>query len=261
MSPQIPSPADAADAPRDWARPILDRQLALLGRLAEAGLQIAVALERQATGKADADAPVISGDIALAYARAARAVRLTVALQSKLIADRQAFEAGVVKDRAQAAKDRDYRRIWDKPKQITRVEGAVWRIAGAAHPDDLETAEQLALEAGERLADEDLYGDILARPFSDIVADICRDLDLEPDWDSLSREAWAKKEIASGAIGAPLAAVLARDATSPVERQRNGGWGPRSGGGGVPVRAASTALLDGDGGVHPSPQASENASP
>ena len=42
---------------------MLEQQLALLGRLAEAGLEIAVALERQAKGETDVD--VARGDIAL----------------------------------------------------------------------------------------------------------------------------------------------------------------------------------------------------
>src|ERR1700761_7805744 len=69
----------------DWAPPLIERQLELLGRLAEAGLQIALAVERQATGELEEGAAPVAADVSLAYARVSRAVRLTVALQSKRI--------------------------------------------------------------------------------------------------------------------------------------------------------------------------------
>ncbi|MDB5459102.1 MAG: hypothetical protein JWO72_843, partial [Caulobacteraceae bacterium] len=59
------------------------------------------------------------------------------------------------------------------------------------------------------LDDEDLYGDVLARPFSEVVADICRDLGLDPDWSRLAQEPWARAEIDSGQAGGPLAALPA----------------------------------------------------
>jgi hypothetical protein len=215
-------PPLSSDPEDDRSRRVLDRQLEMLERLAEVGLGIAESIGRQVAADAESPAEALSepgrraavlGASASAFARVSRAVRQTIALQSKLISDRQAFEAGVVKDLAQAAKDREIRRIWDKPRQIERAERMVWRIAAEENPDDLETAERLATEAAEQLKDEDLYGDILTRPFSEIVAEICLDLGLEPDWNSLSREAWAQSEMAGGDVGEPLANVLARKIT------------------------------------------------
>ena len=40
---------------------------------------------------------------------------------------------------------------------------------------------------------------------SEIVARICKDLGLEPDWNKLAEELWAKAEIATGDPGWPLA--------------------------------------------------------
>jgi len=40
-------------------------------------------------------------------------------------------------------------------------------------------------------------------PVSEIIAHICRDLRLEPDWPQLAEEAWAQDEIASGAPERP----------------------------------------------------------
>ena len=38
----------------------------------------------------------------------------------------------------------------------------------------------------------------------ELVALICRDFGLEPNWDALAQEAWAQAEIASGAPGSPF---------------------------------------------------------
>lgn len=74
------------------ARGLIQRQLAVLGRLAEAGLNIALAVERQATAAEPATeaepadtVQVVQGDVALAYGRVSRAVRLTIALQARLV--------------------------------------------------------------------------------------------------------------------------------------------------------------------------------
>jgi hypothetical protein len=63
------------------------------------------------------------------------------------------------------------------------------------------------LEASERLDRDDVYGDLLARPVSELVALICRDLGLDPDWPVLADEAWAREEMADGAPGWPLAGL------------------------------------------------------
>jgi hypothetical protein len=198
----------AADNAEDWARPLIERQLAMLGRLAEAGLEIAVALERQATA-ADADAPPVArGDIALAYARVARAVRMTLALQSKLIKDLQALEAGAAQALADAEAEQDDVQLALEEDRKARIERIVGRVIKAER-DDKDAVERLAAEASERLDDEDLYGDVLARPFSEVVADIRRDLGLHPDWGRLAQEPWAREELDSGEAGAPLAAMIA----------------------------------------------------
>ena len=63
-------------------------------------------------------------------------------------------------------------------------------------------------EAGDRLDDIDLYGDLLDRPVSEILARICADIGLPLDWTRLAQEAWAQTEMHGGLAGAPLAALL-----------------------------------------------------
>jgi hypothetical protein len=200
-SPETASP----DAPRVGAVP---RQVQLLGELAELGLDIARAIARQASGQSVE--AVVEGDVALAYARVSRAVRLTLMLQAKLIEEFQAAadEAAEVKARLAPA----YR-------AKARVEAIVERVAESAHDED--TVDRLISEAAERLDDEDLYGDLLERPLSELVARICKDLGLEPDWAELAGELWAVREVRSGEVGWPLAGPRL-SATSPAYSGRGG---------------------------------------
>jgi hypothetical protein len=165
----------------DGARPLLDRQLQVLGRLAEAGLEIAVALEAQAKG----GEAVVQGDIGMAYNRVARAVRQTIMLQSKLIEDLQDRETGRAgrKAAARASAARIVRGVIDDDRT-----------------NDAERAERLAGEAAERLREED-FSDLPARPFADAVAEICKDLGLSPNWLALAEHCAAAEAALAGRPG------------------------------------------------------------
>ncbi len=204
-APAPPQPADASD----WARVLLERQLWILGQLAEGGLEIARALERQATGGGSGDAApqTVDTHIPMAYARVARAVRMTILLQSRLITDLQALESKA----ADAAYSAKCRRALDRPplvrEQKARLERIVRRIAWA-DGQGTDEVDRLGQDAAELLDCDDHYGDILTRPVSEIIELICKDLGLEPDWPQLAEEAWAKTEIDSGKVGAPLAGLM-----------------------------------------------------
>jgi hypothetical protein len=152
-----------------WARPMLDRQLQVLGDLAEIGLELARAVEAGAKGPdADLDKAV------LAYSRVARAVRQTIMLQSRLI---EVVQADTARAEAIAA-----RRASVKARMRTLLRRAI-----DAEHEAPDRAERLTAEAAERL-EADLYGDVLTRPVGEIIADICRDLGLDPDWPALQGE-------------------------------------------------------------------------
>jgi len=228
--------ASPADAP-DWARPYALRQLELLGELAELGLDVARAVERQASGRAEAPAapvvqgPIFKGDFALAYARVSRAVRLTLMLQARLIEELKAADAGRAPARAEAAADSVRSSPEDQRK--ARVERIVERLAEAEYPDDEDQVSDLLREAAERLDDEDLFGDLMDRPLSELVARLCQQLDLEPRWAELAQELWAVREVASGQPGWPLAAYLPREAGGggpPVAERGVEGESGRAGG-------------------------------
>jgi hypothetical protein len=207
----------------DWSRPLAEGQLALLGRLAEAGLEVALAVERTAkrAGVDDEAEPVDLAALSLAYARASRAVRLTVMLQSKVIADLKARDAAR-HIAMTAAADEQARREPLYARKV-RIERVVERLAEAEHGDDEDKVDRLVIEAGERLDDEDFCGDILERPIGEIVALICRDLGLEPDWPRLAEQAWAREEAAKGDPRSPFVG-LSSVASSPVSGSERGRW-------------------------------------
>ena len=83
-----------------------------------------------------------------------------------------------------------------------RVARIVRRAIEDEH-DDQEQVERLAAEAAERL-EQERYGDILTRPIGEVIAAICKDLGLHPDWAKLAVECWAREEINSGNVGEPF---------------------------------------------------------
>jgi hypothetical protein len=190
-----------------------ERQLWMLGRLAELGLNIVEAIERQATRPPPSDAAdpqsaaVFHGDLALAYARASRAVRMSIALQARLMGERREQAAAEATQSRVAA-------VRDRPARRARIDRIVERLAQAEHDDD-EAVEQCRAEAAERLDDIDVFGDVLERPVSETIEMICRELGLSPDWPTLAQEAWARQEIDSGAVGAPLAGLSPLSPFSP----------------------------------------------
>jgi hypothetical protein len=179
--PLLPNSAisDAPDAADAAARARIGRQLEILGRLAEVGLEVALAVERQVK-HADLE-PAALQHLAMAYSRTSRAVRMSIALQSRLIEDLQALDQ--VQDRARTQREE---------KRRERIERIVERIAQDAYEDD--EIDELVRETSERLKDDDCYGGVMTRPIGELVALICRDLDLHPDWAKLAQESWARAE-------------------------------------------------------------------
>jgi hypothetical protein len=174
MSPAEPlfPPTTPPAARAAQAHALIDRQLAMLTRLAEIGMEIAEAAGRRACALAEggeaAPSLVAQGpDPGLAYARAARAVRLTIALQSRLAKDLAALdEAQARANGAEAARRRD--------RAHAHVEQAA-----EDQRDDTDEVEALSSRAWERLTDLD-DDDLLLRPIGEVVARICEDLGLSP---------------------------------------------------------------------------------
>jgi hypothetical protein len=195
---------------------VIERQVAMQEQLAEAALRLALAIEQGAT-QAVAEGRPVDKDAAMAFSRVARTVRMAGLLQAKLIKDLEQVQHRAEEDQLRHAKGvlaaygkggdaeaEDPALMEPADRHKYRVERIVARIAKAEHDDDEEEVERLVAEAAERLDDEDIFEDVLARPIGELVSVLCRDLDLEPDWKRLSGEAWAREEIASGAAGSPF---------------------------------------------------------
>jgi len=157
------------------------RQLDRLDELGDLGLTVARAVARRAEA-AGADEDL--GDLAMAYSRAARAVRQSIMLHDRLIKalqdwDRAALDAF---DKADTLARNNHK---------ARVERIVERAARKKYGEDEDAVERLVTEAAERLDDQDLYGEVLNRSVAELVAEICRDLGLEPDWPEGAEALWS----------------------------------------------------------------------
>lgn len=232
-----------------------ERNVAVLAQLREAALDYALAIKRQVT---EEGAPVVvEGDVALAFSRAARAVRLSVALQDRLIKEAlrpndgnggAAAESvqthvkvsfvdgptGELRDRAadarptvmpSAAEQAAHRAGKAQALGVVRQVAAAALLPGELSPRDekdvLDRAERDAAERFESESEHD-FTRLMRRPLSEVVAHICRDIGLRPDWSVLAREAWALQEIESGTVGAPLAPFAPPPDRPPASPARAG---------------------------------------
>ena len=206
---QAPTPlplpaAPGADAAAAWP----ERQLAILSELAEAGLEMALALKARIVETAalepDADSARACADLARAFDRASRATRMAIALRERVL--KEAAGGG------QAARSADADARIRRAERVRRIVG---RIAEVRYTDHA-TRRAFDREARERLYDRDITGDLKA-PIGALVAQICADLELAPRWTAMAQEAWAQAEITERPPGSPYAAWpdLAPDEPDP----------------------------------------------
>ncbi|MGA2953811.1 MAG: hypothetical protein ABSD80_16405, partial [Caulobacteraceae bacterium] len=130
--------APIPDATEELVEPAVDpdpavaraeRRLRLLERLTQIGMELAEALRERALNPAAGDADDKGRDPADAYARLSRAIRLTIALESKTDQALADLKAGVVREREErrviaaekAKKDADARYEQRKYEAYCRV--------------------------------------------------------------------------------------------------------------------------------------------
>jgi hypothetical protein len=170
-------------APADPAVDRAERHGRVLQELTDLGMRLARAVSAQA---AEADAETAHG-LALDFARIARAVRQTVALEARLADERQTALAARAQRRDREAAELARRRTH-------RIETLVERAIDAEAAGD--EADNLYADLRERLEDADDLAGFHDRPLPEIVALICQDLGLtppelhwdDPDW-GIAREA------------------------------------------------------------------------
>jgi hypothetical protein len=170
------------------------RHAAILRELAELGMALVRRVVEQAS-EPEGEAGAVQPDPGLSFSRLSRAVRLTLALEKRLFEETKAA-AGP----APADADRFKLRISRKDKVAYAVEGLLMNCEQEYDEDEIE---RLLEDADERLSDMETEEDFADAPISAIVARICADLGLTPDWTMWAREAWAKAEARDGVAGSP----------------------------------------------------------
>jgi len=165
----------------------------VLREMAELDLALMRALTGQALARVEAGEA--AGDAAQAASRAARSLRLTLALEERFAKARRARLADVAAEEAvseaeeqHAATRRELRLMFRKHKVMSIVEEA---IGGEAEG---ERAEALLIQLTERLEAPEDEADFHDRPYGELAARICRELGLDPDWSLWANEPWAREE-------------------------------------------------------------------
>lgn len=226
-SPHIAAEAPSPETPAGKHAAVLDRLVAI-------GMQIAERLGEDVKA-ADTDA----GKIALDFARVARAVRQTVALDA-MLADQARVRAESEKLWADEAREElEDRCPWlahglSEDEYLARQEGA-WRKGTATHlvrraikaeAPDRDARERLDLDFQERLADEpDLF--LTKAPLDEVIAGVCADLGLAPDWSALPKKDWDGVELeVKVALKSRAEAEPADEGEPGLEPAHSDAWDP-----------------------------------
>jgi hypothetical protein len=193
------------------------RRVEMLERLAEMGMQLSMDLCRRVGEGMSKGEPLEGAAVALEYSRLARAVRQTQALAARLDQDRDALAKMFAAERAAREKAREDRIEARRRAVRTAIRDAVNRAGGP------QRKINLAFEAlGERLEDPREDDDFADLPVSTLIARVCADIGVTPDWDLWKNEPWAAAEWRAATPGSPYApmagegeAVALRDAVRP----------------------------------------------
>ena len=195
MTNPSPSPTSAEPAPPDPSkdRGVCPRDVEVLAKLAEIGLELAL-IERQQAVDAEAarkaGGPGPTRDHNLAFSRIASAVRMTLALKAEFIADGAERLRKDMEDRAKRAEEA---RLQRQLIQKTRVHRAVKEVIDS-EPRDPRTRDRLIYELNKRYQDFDAACDFRQMLTGDVIDRFCREMKLTPDWTKWWNETWAIEE-------------------------------------------------------------------
>jgi hypothetical protein len=205
----VEAAADAAAAPCPRCERDAERQARysqVLGWLVEMGMKAAAAVERRTEAEAAAAELVLAkaaageisaeqlaakpsgakaaADIALAFSRLSRSIRLTLLLEDKLIENFRKREKEDAKERAeQAAAAHEERRKRTRSRTKRLVTDAI-----CAETGDQSEADRLFKWLDERIDDADIVEDLSTRSAAELTERICTELELFPDWDRWKSE-------------------------------------------------------------------------
>ncbi len=195
--------ANTIEDAQHWARALYELKIALLGELAEGGMELARAVKDQALGSEVGVEPAVLEGLIRAYGRAARTVRLTLMLQDRLIKTVLDFDKPDAPDPV---------RNRPEPIEVIRI---------IVDPqEEREKRERLAREGAERLDRETFEEAALDRSVDNFVATIRQDRGLGPDG-PLAGEPRAQEEAVGDAARSPFTTQTSPGRPSPrrpVER-------------------------------------------
>jgi hypothetical protein len=193
--------SDAAIAAR------MAQQFAVLATLTRIGMKAAGLVERAMDAAIAAPAEVEprrqaeqAETLATAYARVARALRVNLTTENQITRDHQKREA---RERA----EREGRCALSPTIRRNRLKAKVERVMDEVIDREIPPDEQDEIRdtLQECLDDFDEDPDLADRSVGALVAGICTDLYLDPDWSWWQDERWAVKEIRDKPPGSPYA--------------------------------------------------------
>jgi hypothetical protein len=187
---QSAPPAPALDA-------LAAQQMAALGELRDLAMNLARALAAQARAAIEPGAPeapqVTAGDPVAMFARVARAVRQTIVLEMRI---------------AQPDPQRDAeRRRAEAAHASGRRKGELSDVAGAIIEADSSTGGRnhlLGLLDARIHIHAEREPDFADLPLGVLVARICRELGVRPDWSLWAETDWARDEAEAQVPGSPF---------------------------------------------------------
>jgi hypothetical protein len=204
--------APVEPAPSD---PFLDREerrIHKLSRLSDLAMKVAEEIGARILGEAPAAVEPVFGttDLGLAFTRAARAVRQTVAMETKYDEARRARKTrSLAEDAAHLAEiaaERERRDSYNQRRaemhKKSVVEQAVKRVIEVE--DDPSDIEYLLTDLVERLAQLNDDPDLLDLPIGALAVRFCRQMGLDPDPSLWEDEPWAAQEIKTRPAGSPF---------------------------------------------------------
>ncbi len=222
----------AADAPEILADDALDpeaervaRHVRILKELAEIGVRIAQSMDRQAELLAPSPAEAADGERTRAadapvaaspptrvgpgtdFGRLTRAIRLTLMLEIRIAEGETMRQAEVAEARVQRTRavQQQAQADWVEARSEAVLD-VIEATLEAKSEDDESILERLD-EAREYLERGDEDFDLEGLPTGLVIARICRDMGLEPDWARWAQADWAVEEARDRPRGSPYAGV------------------------------------------------------
>jgi hypothetical protein len=227
------------------------RQRALFRELTDIGMELARAVRVQVAAHGLAEPPdprpeapvspsdggsavAVLVDLGLVFSRVSRAVRLTLALETRIVCElsAQANESAAQRAAPQPYGGQTLEDIEKTRRQLARLKAranTVMQVVEAtfeAEGRDRDLAMDMLDGLRSRLHDDRAYGGHLNGGYGKAIARVCKDLGVSPDWERWRRDDWPDNDPA-GAPPSPdyMAHGFGRE-VGTVAIRRGGGQSP-----------------------------------